>query len=1008
MDSGFGDSPQSFTSSEASENGRRVSLSQKFDVSLRTVRDNPEKHVHDDTLIEKLCSAVTSELSPSLIASIPSVAQFTRSVLGSNNYDPSVVKFALSIVTRLASNEEAFQTIKETIDVHSVLEGLAQSDQFQHPVIKIAFLKCLTALVQAQISIRWLSDSGLLFRCIHDGLLHASGYVNREARECFVKVLSSDLGQVSSSIASALLGLLPVHLRRLSAPALSMLEAFLSAFETVIQLKQPKEDILQTTNSLRDLLQRFIYDQSPSANSSDDASKILERAEYLFILLSGIHVQQTGSSPEAVFMFQTVYQTLLHRRLRIPRVDVTLGSGNGFSRSPSASTRLSGRECEAVIQLCSFTQQKVLPFLSLSVKDCSYQKSQLSLLAFQVIPLLVYFEAHYSDRLDSAYVAVNRRMSNSKNIAFRELHSVFREDVAQLNVEALEDLIVRTAGGLSRNAILFIEENEVTCLQCLLLITLAMVKQPERPGRKLISTVVDLLSDFLTAYKMSWSECYETKCLVLLLTHLCFREDTTPCITVKVFRAIRLALVAGALPLELMLSYTGDPSKASQIFLATFFRKELQSPHWEVRDSALETLATIVEISRSKCPSLQGWLKENDLVKSVVRSFLAGCSIYKRFPCGEGDHYIRAASLQLLKNCSEVRSIWEDLVEDETRIMDCSMAVLCSDPESVSRLAGVAFLSTVLFNEDIRNRLPSYMRQNMRCKLQAAAYGDLDSEVKCEAVKYWKKVLYEELSAIGYIDDNFPAKIYDKGTKKMLEMTPENIRKKLNRVLEDLSGKQERVGVCDGFKLVVNDLESVPKERTGAGCLVVLLEALNGETQQVQNLARSVLREFRDILIRYGVVKNSSHDSYFEPPPAKRRARASASTSSSTSSSSSSTSMKPKEKREGVVNGENTAALHPPDLSRDEMIETVLDLQDVDKIFESIIQETENLPLFNAVYSAQRNVPSVSKEEFLEKIQSMDLKEISAPPSHLVDQLLDDLLGELGAHPDVEVITDCY
>jgi hypothetical protein len=68
-----------------------------------------------------------------------------------------------------------------------------------------------------------------------------------------------------------------------------------------------------------------------------------------------------------------------------------------------------------------------------------------------------------------------------------------------------------------------------------------------------------------------------------------------------------------------------------------------------------------------------------------------------------------------------------------------------------------------------------------------AAVSDLHWEVKVNALQFWEKVIQRQMSDQGMIDGVFPSVTFSKENRKIVLLTEDEIKLRLNKVLGELA-----------------------------------------------------------------------------------------------------------------------------------------------------------------------------------------------------------------------------
>ena len=82
-------------------------------------------------------------------------------------------------------------------------------------------------------------------------------------------------------------------------------------------------------------------------------------------------------------------------------------------------------------------------------------------------------------------------------------------------------------------------------------------------------------------------------------------------------------------------------------YLGPMIMKRLHDTCWETRDTALELLTSVVEISEMKFPAFQKHIIDNGL-----------CPIVETLARHDAEPYVRASALKCLKSMTEIKMYW--------------------------------------------------------------------------------------------------------------------------------------------------------------------------------------------------------------------------------------------------------------------------------------------------------------------------------------------------------------
>lgn len=423
--------------------------------------------------------------------------------------------------------------------------------------------------------------------------------------------------------------------------------------------------------------------------------------------------------------------------------------------------------------------------------------------------------------------------------------------------------------------------------------------------------------------------------------------------------------------------------------------KKLHDPAWEIRDSTLELLTSMSELSKMKFPPFQ---------KHIVDSGI--CPIVFSLVQHDSESYVRASALTCLTEMVNVPMFWNECLAQLDILPYLMQDVLVDESEGVVRREGVALLTAIYEKKKLvppRDSLDRVFSVMTYC-----AVNDLYWEVKTNALKFWNEVLCRQFQHQGVIDNTFPAVTFSKEHKKIVQLTQKEILLRLTKVLNELSLR---------------------------GCLGIFLHCLQDTADlEVVKVAAEIVQRLQSFLNRYKYMEEVANKE------AHRGSSGGGGGSSGGGASEPSGTLDTNYIRDhsnltlqAVNNGQRnnadlgrmasppaTAAATPPPDS-DGVIDAIVESQDVNllahayenqlKVDAAKEKEEEKTPQIPEDYYKQ--FAAVSPQEFLHKVYEMDLEKLAENRSTWIAQienfesLLDDILlgfQESLFHNDA----DCY
>lgn len=315
------------------------------------------------------------------------------------------------------------------------------------------------------------------------------------------------------------------------------------------------------------------------------------------------------------------------------------------------------------------------------------------------------------------------------------------------------------------------------------------------------------MQTLIERFKLTWKDSIETICLVNCVLYLLQAEDLPTKVSVQSLKLLKLSIEHFLSPNMALLV---DNLKGSALLvMAPVIMKRSHDTAWEVRDSVLELVISITDISRCKYPAFQKFLTEHWM-----------CHIVYDMAKHDSEPYVRASALKCISELVAIDAIWEsDLCKQN--LPDHLLDVLHNEPEGIVRKEA---LSTFAKLNSLR-RITSRYRDNFYSTLVYCVVNDLHWEVKVEALKAWKSEICNLLSNEGMIDGIFPPVTFSKEKRKIVQLNEKEISLRFSKILNELSQR---------------------------GCLGVILKCLNDECDVVViREAKCLIKNLVDKLDEY-------------------------------------------------------------------------------------------------------------------------------------------------------------
>uniref|UniRef100_A0A8D8E4B2 BRCA1-associated ATM activator 1 n=1 Tax=Culex pipiens TaxID=7175 RepID=A0A8D8E4B2_CULPI len=285
----------------------------------------------------------------------------------------------------------------------------------------------------------------------------------------------------------------------------------------------------------------------------------------------------------------------------------------------------------------------------------------------------------------------------------------------------------------------------------------------------LLAAIINALHSLIQNYKFNWKECIESTTLVNFMLNLLGNPNLPPRHVVLALKLTQLSIEHFLAPNLALLMDNIEGSGLS--FVGRIIYQRLHDSNWEVRDSALELLASIVEISEIKFPSFQKHVLDCDIIPVVEAAAK-----------NDSEPYVRASALRCLTLMVKIRLLWEHSLV-KLNLMNHLITVFDNESEGVVRREAVNTIREIYSNHKIQ----AQCLDAVFSVLAFSAANDLYWEVKLNALVFWKVVMCRQFQHQGMIDGTFPAVTFSKEHKKIITLTNKEILLRLRKVLNELS-----------------------------------------------------------------------------------------------------------------------------------------------------------------------------------------------------------------------------
>ncbi|XP_063917687.1 uncharacterized protein LOC135133272 isoform X8 [Zophobas morio] len=734
---------------------------------------------------------------------------------------PNVAAFVLDLVALLAKNEDRFCALN-TSNFFIKLVNVAKARSSCDENVKLAYIGLLGAFLEHTSGIEWMIACNFWEDIYQMSLSNGSDDVVREGRLFVSKILEKtvdlDEGFCSGVVKKMMLPLGENIYKSIKASS-DMRDV---SEEVASRFLKPTLTLIGT--SLEYFLEGIYFGEK-------DFSVVLvflknfhleERISDFMIIAQARCLAFDIGKIMFVMQFLELYVKVATGSVNVATINATVRRmKNNYMVNVSKGTAESLMELSGFAQLLwNLIEAKIPPLQLKESKDCSFADE---LFLFLILPsycLLLKFcwekdkiEEILSDEFRDRFLYKVYGMMGQDTVRacyFWRDTIVPRPDIFQICTLA-NDRVRHTRKYFSKKAAIVAAQTYIYFLEDL-------VNSVKDFPRKLdpfldelphFEQVFQNLVMLFEEFHITWQDTLEaTNVLTIAFDFLMINRWPTS-IVVHVLTLINVATAKYMAPnLALLLDRTTDSTIA---LLGPLLFAKLHDEVPQVKRAAVEVVRTIAHMSSTKFPSLQKVLMDSELPTLVVK--MSTC---------DGESFVRATAIKCLQEMIQVEEIWNNALKTED-LSQKMRDILLNETEGIVRVEAATFMCVAYEHQQ-------FPKDSLDAIYETMIYSsttDLHWEVKVRALNFWDKVIKNHLQNQGMIDGSFPNVTFSKEHRKIVTLTDSEIRKRLLKVLGQLSA---------------------------IGCLGVLTAAIKDDCDmEVSKTAVKITQKLVDLLKKYAV-----------------------------------------------------------------------------------------------------------------------------------------------------------
>ncbi|KAH8295410.1 hypothetical protein KR018_010942 [Drosophila ironensis] len=726
----------------------------------------------------------------------------------SDKVHPKVVSFMLNLTSYLAANEWMIVRLRELDIINRVIQFLHMDRQYS-PSIKLGGIRLMKAVV--------VYSMGLAFLRIHRGwkvLIQYSNnehtlYVVREARQLLYEMLYKFCDKMQDkAVTLEIMGeiMKPIH-DNLYKNADSADEV------TAIHIKVDDNELLHKISATLDLLSYILQQTLLLEERTNLVALLKEFHDFEITIWKLIDMTHNPYFIEKIFTALSSYNfaLLMHEKLLNPESteppeEFTEFGLAFFNLMKFSITRKDGISFVKMAELNHMLWKKLG---ARAPKEIVIQQERVrfenQLICFHMLPLL--FSMKYSKAMEAenkvelfdAYVVKLLEISCEQTLrlcySMRDAFSTADGTGLSLVTPGMANKCIHSLLSLEN---VLDREQAVTVCQALLYVLreavamTAITNSSEDDCHSVSSTsssylelyprgtelvvsdpqvlhsVMVGLRTLIERFKITWKESVETIGLVNSLAFVLENSNMNARCTVQALKLVQLAVEHFLSPNMALL--VDNLQGSALVCLGPIIVKRMHDTMWEVRDTTLELTTSIANISRVKFPAFQRFLIDSNIPPIVYE-----------MAKNDSEGYVRASAFKCLAQMVSINLLWENGLS-QLDLVDHLLYVMYRENDDHVRSEALIALKKIYEHRKIHQKY----KNTLFSTLNYCVVGDHHSEVKMNALEFWRREFYRQFTNQGMIDGVFPTVTFSKEQKKIVTLTEKEIQTSIAKVFAEV------------------------------------------------------------------------------------------------------------------------------------------------------------------------------------------------------------------------------
>lgn len=275
-------------------------------------------------------------------------------------------------------------------------------------------------------------------------------------------------------------------------------------------------------------------------------------------------------------------------------------------------------------------------------------------LMIQLMPIIYVIGGRTTDETEYLDKFIQNLFCISCDFTVRHLYAI--QEVLRQSGRCVIDLACKSIKGLIAKEAMLTNERAILVFQGLVYLLneyLPVTKMLATPLKaldepKLLTNLLIGIHSLLLRYNITWRGCIEASTLTTIALLLLNNQHLSGPLSIHVIKLIQLSIESFLSPNMALLIENLDGTAFES--LGTSIMTRLQDNEWEVRDSTVSLIRSMVEISRDKYPAFQKLLIDSGVLSRVTCMATV-----------DDESYVRAAAFQCIAQVVKVKAYWKHL-----------------------------------------------------------------------------------------------------------------------------------------------------------------------------------------------------------------------------------------------------------------------------------------------------------------------------------------------------------